>query len=52
MKFIKKSFQLIWKFFAYCLVFMVNPKAVIFKEVDDELEKEEAKEKQEKAANA
>ena len=49
---IKKLLSLIWKFLSYTLVFMVNPKSVIFKEVDDELEKEDGTKEKEKAVNA
>lgn len=49
---IKKLLSLIWKFLSYTLVFMVNPKSVIFKEVDDELEKKDGTKEKEKAVNA
>jgi hypothetical protein len=49
---IKKLLSVIWKFLSYTLVFMVNPKSVIFKEVDDELEKEDGSDGKEKTVNA
>ena len=49
MEMIKKVLKTIGKYTAYCFIFMVNPKAVIFREVDDEMEAEEKKEAAEKA---
>lgn len=34
---IVKILKIIGKYTVYCFVFMVNPKSVIFREVDDEL---------------
>ncbi len=44
-----KVLKVIGKYTAYCFIFMVNPKAVIFREVDDEMEAEAKKAETEKA---
>jgi hypothetical protein len=49
MEVLKKILKTIGKYTVYCFVFMVNPKAVIFREVDDEMEAEEKKAEAEKA---
>ena len=44
-----KVLKTIGKYTVYCFVFMVNPKAVLFREVDDVME---AEAKKDEAANA
>ena len=43
MELLIKTLKTIGKYTVYCFVFMVNPKSVIFREVDDELEEAEKK---------
>jgi hypothetical protein len=43
METVKKIFKIVGKYTVYCFIFMVNPKAVIFREVDDEMKAEEEK---------
>ena len=49
METVRKFLKVIGKYTVYCFIFMVNPKAVIFREVDDEMEAEAKRAEAEKA---
>lgn len=49
MEVIKRVLKVICKYAVYCFVFMVNPKVVLFREVDDVIAAEEKKAAAEKA---